>query len=591
MMTKSNQTSDEQEEYRAAVASQAVEIGEDRLFFPGETMLPLSLRGKGVPGMPERPWSRLVAQDFMINTPLIYSLSLRREAPDVLRSSLRTRRTLFEGLMLAMAEKTGRRPSMAEQVADQAMDAAESAVTLGKPAYRATLLAGLYARREREAEAETARQTLESSFRARGFIPQRLYFIPERALLHFQPGGKLFPGLDEPVLLLDEALSLLPTPTRQVFPASDAVWLGTHAQQGRDVHFSFQFGLDPSTPPPPHAMTLILGEPGSGKTSLMRLILLQRLLQGRTVITLDPEGENNDLCETIGGRVVPAGVPDDPQTCLIHPLQAENPAEMLLAVRFLVTALSGEAALSADSQAAIHAAVKRRWERRPGTISLANLLEALGTITEPGAVAPMALLQPYAAGGLWDGFFDRPRAVLSPFEFEVKNSGSGHWLNFDLSSLREENKDIVYAVLSWFLYHAITVGHNPMDVFIDEGWRLLRKSTFVDLLDELGRRARKRGVGVCLTTHLPGDLLQNSTSLSMASTAFVGRMGPDEALAFFRSLGVSETDAGRNAERVSQLPPRVFLAAPGGGRGVLFPVLVTIPPIWLAFWEKLGAAR
>jgi hypothetical protein len=77
----------------------------------------------------------------------------------------------------------------------------------------------------------------------------------------------------------------------------------------------------------------------------------------------------------------------------------------------------------------------------------------------------------------------------------------------------------------------------------------------------------------------------------MASTAFIGRMGPDEAFAFFRSLGISESEARGNAECVSRLPPRVFLAAPAGGRGALFPVLVTIPPIWLEFWRKMGAAR
>ncbi|MCX7038984.1 MAG: hypothetical protein NT005_07620, partial [Spirochaetes bacterium] len=70
---------------------------------------------------------------------------------------------------------------------------------------------------------------------------------------HFQPGGKLFPGLDEPTLLLEEALPLLPAPSRQVLPADDSVWIGTHARDGRDVHFSFTKGLDPAVPPPPHA--------------------------------------------------------------------------------------------------------------------------------------------------------------------------------------------------------------------------------------------------------------------------------------------------------------------------------------------------
>jgi hypothetical protein len=591
------QSPEANQEYRTAVAPQAVELGEDRLSFPGGVMLPLSLRSKGGPGMPARPWSRLSALDFYASVPSVFSLSLRREPPDMLRGSLRARRTLFEGLMLALAEKTGRRPSLAEQVTDQAMDAAESAITLGKPAFRAALLVALYASRKREPEAETARRTLETSLQARGFVPQRLFYIPERALQHFQPGGKLFPGLDEPVLLLDEILPLVPTPARRVPPALDSVWIGMHAQQGRDIHFSFRQGLDPTAPPPPHALSLILGEPGSGKTSLMRLILLQRLLQGRTVITLDPEGENNQLCEAVGGRVVPAGIPKNPQTCLLHPLQAEDPAEMLLAARFLMMALSGEAALSMGAQAALHAAIRRRWRRRPGPMSLADLVDALGAVNSAAAEAPIALLQPYAAGGLWDGFFDRNQALLSPCEIDPTTEKSGLWMNIDLSSLREENKTIIYAVLSWFLYHVVTVGQHPLDVFIDEGWRLLRNGAFADLLDELGRRARKRGVGVCLTTHLPGDLLHagqgrrvpKTTSLSLASTAFIGRIGPDNAFNFFRSLGVAESKARCHAEQVARLPPRVFLVAPAGGRGALFPVLVTIPPVWLEFWEKLGA--
>jgi hypothetical protein len=574
---------DDPSAFLASIAPEAVELGEDHLVFPGGVLLPLSARGAGVPGMPDRPWSRLSADLFYTGLPLIYSVTLRREPPDALKGSLRARRTLFEGVMLALAEKTGRRPSMAEQASDTAMDAAESHLTLGKPAFRMALMAGLFAERSRFEQAESARRVIEAGLRARGLTAQRLYYIPERALHYFQPGGNLFPGLDEPLLFLEEALPLMPLPARQVLPADDAVWIGTHARDGRDIHFSFTKGMDPSVPPPPHATTLILGEPGAGKTTLLRWIMLQRLLQGRTVISIDPEGENNRLCEAVGGRVIPAGVPENRDTCLMHPLQAGDPSEMLLAVRFLVASLAGESILSPAVQAALHEAVKRRWERRPGPMSIADLVEVLGTVNVPEAATPMALLRPYMRGGLWEGFFDRPQSLLTP------DFPAGQWWNFDLSSLREENRAIVHSVLAWFLYHAVTVGKKPMDIFIDEGWRLLRSGPFADLLDELGRRARKRGIGVMLITHLPADLMKNPTSLSLASTAFIGRLAPDEAFAFFRSLGVPEGEARKNAETVSRLPPRMFLAAPAGGHGALFPVLVTIPPAWLAFWKQLGA--
>jgi hypothetical protein len=574
---------DPQHQFSSSMASEAVEILEDHLLFPGGYMLPLSARGSGIPGMVDRPWSRLAADVFYPNLPVLYSLTLKREPPDVLRGSLRARRTLFEGFMMALAEKTGRRPSLAERSTDQAMDLAESDLTFGKPAFKIALMCALFAERSRFEEAESARRVIESNLRARGLTAQRLFYIAERALHHFQPGGKLFPGLDEPTLFLEETTPLLPSPSRQVLPVEDSVWIGSHARDGRDVHFSISMGFDPAVPPPPHATTLILGEPGSGKTSLLRWIMLQRLLQGRTVISIDPEGENNRLCEAVGGKVVPAGIPEEKDTCLIHPLQGETPSEMLLAVRFLIAVLAGEAVLSPGVLAALHEAVKRRWERRPGAISIAEFVETLGTINAPDAAMPLALLRPFMRGGLFEGFFDRPQALLSP------HFPAGQWWNFDLSALREENRAIVHAVLAWFLYHAVTIGKQPMDIFIDEGWRLLRSGPFTDLLDELGRRARKRGVGVTLITHLPADLMKNPTSLGLASTAFIGRLGPDEAFAFYRSLGIPEHEARANAETTSRLPPRVFLAAPSGGRGALFPVHVLIPPAWIQFWKQLGA--
>jgi type IV secretory pathway VirB4 component len=216
-------------------------------------------------------------------------------------------------------------------------------------------------------------------------------------------------------------------------------------------------------------------------------------------------------------------------------------------------------------------------------MGIADLRDALAGVNSPDIAVPLAILKEYQLGGVNDGFFDRKTALLST------KLEPGQWYNFDLSTLREANKKIIHAVLAWFIYHVVTVGKQPMDIFIDEGWRLLRSGAFADLLDELGRRARKRGIGVSLVTHLPGDLAKNQTSLSMASTAFIGRMSPDEAQLFFRSLGVPEGEAIANAQRVSRLPPRVFLAAPSGGRGALFPVSVTIPPAWLDFWKKLGA--
>jgi hypothetical protein len=570
-------------EYISRVAPAALALDQDHIRFPEAVLLPITARAAGLPGASERPWSRMSYNVFYGGTPTMYSISLRRELADAMKSSIRARRTLSEGLLMALATKTGRRPSMAETSQNQNMDQAESLLALGKPIFRATILAALFSEPDNYDQAERARKLMETALRARGMQAQRLIYVAERALHYLQPGGNLFPEMDEPVVFPEEALPLLPPPTRQVFPADDSVFIGTHITEGRDVYFSTTKGLDPTLPPPPHAINLLLGEMGSGKTTLMRWMMLQRLLQGRTVLSIDPEGENNSLCEAVGGKVVPAGIPADKETCLLHPLQADNPSDMLLAVRFIMTILAGESAMTPGVNAVLHEAVLSRWERFPGNMGIADLRDAIATVNSPDIAIPLAILKEYQNGGVNDGFFDRKNALLST------RLEPAQWYNFDLSTLREANKKIVHAVLAWFIYHVVTVGKQPMDIYIDEGWRLLRSGAFADLLDELGRRARKRGIGVSLVTHLPGDLAKNQTSLSMASTAFIGRMSPDEAKIFFRSLGVPESEAAANAERVSLLPPRVFLAAPSGGRGALFPVSVTIPPVWIDFWKKLGA--
>lgn len=111
-----------QDQFAASIASEVVKLLEDHLLFPGGHLLPLSARGSGGPGMAYRPWSRLTSDVFYPTLPVLYSLSMRREPPNVLRGSLRARRTVFEGFMMALAEKTGRRPSMAERSANHAMD-------------------------------------------------------------------------------------------------------------------------------------------------------------------------------------------------------------------------------------------------------------------------------------------------------------------------------------------------------------------------------------------------------------------------------------------------------------------------------------
>ena len=147
--------------------------------------------------------------------------------------------------------------------------------------------------------------------------------------------------------------------------------------------FRFEHGLDPSAPPPPHCLTLILGEPGSGKTSLMRLILLQRLLQGRTLSPWTRRGRTTvsvrpwvDEWYRRVSRTI-SNLPDSSFT-------SGEPGRDVAGSAVFDHRLEWGCSPISWLMAALHAAVKRRWERRPGPMSLADLVDALGTINELG---------------------------------------------------------------------------------------------------------------------------------------------------------------------------------------------------------------
>ena len=94
-----------QDQFAASIASEAVEVLEDHLLFPDGYPLPLSARGSGVPGMADRPWSRLIADVFYPNLPVMYSLALRRE-PVVAASFIRQIFWIFTSMEWESGERS-----------------------------------------------------------------------------------------------------------------------------------------------------------------------------------------------------------------------------------------------------------------------------------------------------------------------------------------------------------------------------------------------------------------------------------------------------------------------------------------------------
>jgi len=168
------------------------------------------------------------------------------------------------------------------------MQIAETRVTEGDALYKACLLLAIYCANDQVEVGEQQRRYLEGRLRQIGLQPQRFYYEPIKALRHLQPGGLAFPAKDPPVLFENEVLALIPKLSCPKFPQVMLFGLEGIFGRYRGVLFiQIWFNL----PTDPTSLITILGAPGEGKTYLMRSILMQRLLMGRTVVTIDPKGE------------------------------------------------------------------------------------------------------------------------------------------------------------------------------------------------------------------------------------------------------------------------------------------------------------
>lgn len=530
------------------------------------------------PDQPLPSLPRLVPAGF-------YQVTLEPLAPAAAARSAQARRTLWQGFLQYTAERLGRIPTTAETRKEQRMDWLLSRLQEGSRLYRCQVLMALGVPglpgqdpEQIRAAALQLRARLAERLRAAGYLPQSFAYIPREGYQALFPHGPLHEAGH--FFRVDEGVEpLLPVPEPLSPPRPGAVYLG-ESERG-SVFFAPEDGL--WGVPLPHGSAVILGEMGARKTTLRRVLAMGRWLWGRAVLTLDPKGEDRELVKALGGRGFQLRPPQEDDRCWMHPFAGlTRPEELFLAVRAFWEAVI-RSPWPPEGDAVLNRVVRdleRDGRLAEGALRLRHLAEALARegSRSPTAATMAALLAPYAEGGVLSGYFDRPRADLDRFDL-----APGDWITFDLSGLRDETaRSIAVYALSWFLYRAVLRERQlPLDVFIDEGWRLL--ATARSLPDELARELRGRGGTLTLITHLPQDLSGTLVG-SLASFAFLGRMPARAAREFLEGMGVPGAE--ELAAAVPTLPPGAFLALAAAGRGQPITLRLRFPPEWLDLFRR-----
>jgi type IV secretory pathway VirB4 component len=298
----------------------------------------------------------------------------------------------------------------------------------------------------------------------------------------------------------------------------EGICLGRNLITGAPVFF------DPHAGPPvltnPHVG--VFATAGAGKTFLVNVLCGRSAVFGRPTVFIDPEGGYNRLVSALGGTVVrispgrPVGV---------NPLELEEderekrvPIEAkVMDVKWLVSAMverEGEK-LTLEEQVLLEQAVREEYASRGITedpkslwdrsvvvsgeaVSFEPRKKEMPTLSDLArrleVLAPRVatLMKPMLKGG-----------TLGIFDCRTEVELTKPLVVFDVSDLDERFlRPLAMQVLLGWVWEKF-VKRDPKvkkQVVVDEAWMFLRQRDTADFLEEMARRARKRGCALIVVS-------------------------------------------------------------------------------------------
>ncbi len=288
-----------------------------------------------------------------------------------------------------------------------------------------------------------------------------------------------------------------------VFPFSSREVLHERGQvMGLNPHSQSLIVVDRFRLASPHSITI--GWSGGGKSYAAKLEAVRSRYRGLAVSVIDPEGEYAVL-ERVGaqiwriGDVHPPGLPFDP--FVVGPGTWEDRERQADFLVRLLTRLSPE--LMGDYGALVQDAI---WSAVQGSRRFASMAPVASAITPQQFEAALAKSNPSAAAR-FSRAYARWQSVVGPAPPPVSN----RFAVYDLSRLTEQMKSAVYLALGEWTLRGLD-GEGRQLVIFDEAWHLLTDSDSARYLEELFRRARKRGAAIALVTQDVSDFVRSRSA-------------------------------------------------------------------------------
>ncbi len=310
------------------------------------------------------------------------------------------------------------------------------------------------------------------------------------------------------------------------------------------------------------AHTIVLGKPGSGRTSFTHFLIAQARKLPMKLWYIDAHGRAGAFVEAMGGQVLTPGTPE----CKFNPfLLPDNPANREFLALWLSTLIDPSGTqLNRSTLSFFQMAVEYMMQQPPTNRRMATL----ATFLREADPLLATTVQKFVAGGPFGELFDMPEDNFNPGKLTCWNVS--RWLA----------DPVTRAPLAAYLLHRLTASldRSPTLLVLDEGFQLLdtplfsaRAGGWCDYLSQ------QNAAAIFTTEHIEASASYAYASVIAAKAATIFAM-PDKHPDSGYSMGFSMSP--EEVATLSYINPAAhqILQKRGNETVVIRAALGTLPP-------------
>lgn len=255
-----------------------------------------------------------------------------------------------------------------------------------------------------------------------------------------------------------------------------------------------------------NANSIVFAQSGSGKSYATKVEILRQLMQGTSVIVIDPEREYKLLTDSVNGSYIKLSTnskqkinPFDTATSSKKKRDlSEHIQDLTEIVSLMVEGLNAKEKAALDK--ALLSMYKNAKDKQPLLKDLYHELRMLEQLKL------CERLDRFITGSLAN-VFNKPSNVSLDNRLVV----------FDIKDMPESMRQLMILIVSNYVQNEVKTNPKKRLLVIDEGWLLLEHEESARFISGLVRRARKYYLGVSIISQQANDFLKNDYGRAIAS--------------------------------------------------------------------------